>query len=228
MRKPKYILFSFLILFLSIISVNAQCTNEELLTEKEKAEKIIVTYNHLGEVTKDDGSKVYNEFLVTTKNLAEGQYIYLSPLANEDFIEKDNTIQITLTTGKWEYNIYSSKCKEIVKTINVRLPKFNMYSIDPLCKDIDGDDFILCSKYLEYEVSRETFERKIDEYRKTHTINNEDNNKEENININYIINKALDFINKYNFYIAGFLLVILIILIIIIIKKKSKKRSILE
>lgn len=228
MKQLKYILFSFLIIFLSIISVNAQCTNEELLAEKEKAENIKITYKHLGEVTKDDGSKVYNEFLVTTKNLAEGQYIYLSPLANEDFVEKDNTIQITLTTGKWEYNIYSSKCKEIVKTINVNLPKFNMYSIDPLCKDIDGDDFTLCSKYLEYEVSRETFERKINEYRKTHTINNKDNNKEENININYIINKALDFINKYNLYIAGFLLVILVILIIIIIKKKLKKRNVLE
>lgn len=228
MKQLKYILFSFLIIFLSIISVNAQCTNEELLAEKEKAENIKITYKHLGEVTKDDGSKVYNEFLVTTKNLAEGQYIYLSPLANEDFVEKDNTIQITLTTGKWEYNIYSSKCKEIVKTINVNLPKFNMYSIDSLCKDIDGDDFTLCSKYLEYEVSRETFERKINEYRKTHTINNKDNNKEENININYIINKALDFINKYNLYIAGFLLVILVILIIIIIKKKLKKRNVLE
>lgn len=228
MKQLKYILFSFLIIFLSIISVNAQCTNEELLAEKEKAENIKITYKHLGEVTKDDGSKVYNEFLVTTKNLAEGQYIYLSPLANEDFVEKDNTIQITLTTGKWEYNIYSSKCKEIVKTINVNLPKFNMYSIDPLCKDIDGDDFTLCSKYLEYEVSRETFERKINEYRKTHTINNKDNNKEENISINYIINKALDFINKYNLYIVGFLLVILIILIIIIIKKKLKKRNVLE
>lgn len=228
MKQLKYILFSFLIIFLSIISVNAQCTNEELLAEKEKAENIKITYKHLGEVTKDDGSKVYNEFLVTTKNLAEGQYIYLSPLANEDFVEKDNTIQITLTTGKWEYNIYSSKCKEIVKTINVNLPKFNMYSIDSLCKDIDGDDFTLCSKYLEYEVSRETFERKINEYRKTHTINNKDNNKEENISINYIINKALDFINKYNLYIVGFLLVILIILIIIIIKKKLKKRNVLE
>lgn len=227
MKKVKYILFTSLILSLSIMSVNADCTKQDLAVEQDKANNIKITYKHLGEVTKEDGSKVYNEFLVTTKNVEEGQYIHLTPFTNNEFIEKDNTIQITLTSGKWEYNIYSSKCDEIIKTINVKLPRFNTYSLDPLCKDIDGDDFPLCSKYLEYEVNRETFERKIDEYKKTHTIKEPEEVKG-NFNIKDIINKALEFVSKYNLFIVGFLLIVLIILLVIIVNKRKKKRNILE
>lgn len=227
MKKNKYILFTFLILSLSILSVNAECTKEDLLSEQEKANNIKITYSHLGEVIKEDGSKVYNEFLVTAKNVEEGQYIHLTPFTNNEFIEKDNTIQITLTSGKWEYNIYSSKCDEIIKTINVKLPRFNTYSLDPLCKDIDSDDFPLCSKYLEYEVNRETFERKITEYKKTHA-NKEPEEVKDNFSIKDIINKVLEFVSEYNLFIAGFLLIILIILLVIIVNKRKKKRNILE
>lgn len=227
MEKIKYILFTFLTLFLCILSVAAECTKEDLTIEQNKANNIKIIYKHLGEVTKEDGSKAYNEFLVTAKNVEEDQYIHLTPFTNNVFIEKDNTIQITLTSGKWEYNIYSSKCDEIIKTINVKLPRFNTYSLDPLCKDIDGDDFLLCSKYLEYEVNRETFERKIAEYKKTH-VNKEPEEVKDNLSIKDIINKVLEFVSEYNLFIAGLLLIILIILLVIIVNKRKKKRNVLE
>lgn len=44
MKKIKYILFTFLILSLSILSVNAECTKEEINTLKQEANKIKVTY----------------------------------------------------------------------------------------------------------------------------------------------------------------------------------------
>lgn len=228
MKKLKYILFTLLILFLYSSLALAECNNEELIVEQEKASNIKITYKHLGEVTKEDGSTIYNEFLVTARNVEEGQYIHLSPLTNTNFITEDNEIKITLTTGKWEYNIYSSKCDSIVKTINVNLPTFNMYSIDPLCEGIDGDDFALCSKYLNYEVSRETFEKKINEYKKNHSVSDNIQIDKSNFNIKDIMIKVLDFISKNNLYIAGILLVILIILLIIIVNKKRKKRKILE
>ncbi|MGM9875642.1 MAG: hypothetical protein ACI310_00200 [Bacilli bacterium] len=226
MKQIKYILFSFLILFLSIISVNADCTNEELLAEKEKAENIRITYNHLGEVTKDDGSKVYNEFLVTTKNIPEGIYVHLSPMTEENFDESMDDLKIKLTTGTWYYNMYSSKCETVVDTITVKLPRFNIYSLDPLCEGIDSDDFQLCSKYYEYEFSRETFERKVKTYRLENNIGKIDNNvKEKN---NNILKTILNFIETYNLFIVGFLIIILIILIVVIIISKKKKRTVLE
>lgn len=226
MKQLKYILFSFLIIFLSIISVNAQCTNEELLAEKEKAENIKITYKHLGEVTKDDGSKVYNEFLVTTKNIPEGIYVHLSPMTEENFDESMDDLKIKLTTGTWYYNMYSSKCETVVDTITVKLPRFNIYSLDPLCEGIDSDDFQLCSKYYEYEFSRETFEKKVKTYRLENNIGKIDNNvKEKN---NNILKTILNFIETYNLFIVGFLIIILIILIVIIIISKKKKRTVLE
>lgn len=227
MQKIKYILFTFLILSFGTLFVSAECTKEELTTEKEKTNNIKITYKHLGEVVKDDGSKAYNEFLVTARGVEEGQYIHLSPLTNTDFITENNEIKITLTTGKWEYNIYSLKCESVVKTINVNLPKFNIYSLDPLCEGIDGEDFAFCSKYLNYEVSRETFERKVNEYKRNMPISDTQISKDE-LNINDIMFKVLDFISNNNLYIVGVLLIILIILLIIIINRKKKKRNVLE
>ena len=48
MKKIKYILFTFLILSLSILSANAKCTKEEINALKQETNKIKVTYKHLG------------------------------------------------------------------------------------------------------------------------------------------------------------------------------------
>lgn len=226
MKKNKYLLFAIMILFLNISYVNAECSDEELNQITKEIDKIEITYKHLGEVTKEDGSKVYNQFLVTAKNIPENVYVHLSPMTEENFDETTENLKIKLTTGTWYYNMYSSKCENIVKSIEVKLPTFNIYSLDPLCEGVDGEDFKYCGKYYEYQIDRETFERKVKAYRIEHKIGQEDTTKVEKEN--NFFKKILDILKDNYLYILGVLGVLLIITIIIIIISKKKKRKILQ
>ena len=68
MKKIKYILFTFLILSLSILSAYAECTKEEINTLKQEANKIKVTYKHLGGIETAIGTD-YSRFKITVKNI---------------------------------------------------------------------------------------------------------------------------------------------------------------
>lgn len=227
MKKIKHALLLTISLFFFIMlqAKAEECTKEELKSLESLADKIEITYRHLGEVTKEDGNKAYNEFMVTAKNL-DGFYVHLSPMTEENFIETEAGLQIKLTTGTWTYTLYSKNCDTKIKDIEVKLPKFNIYSLDPLCEGIDADDFSLCSKYYNYEFSRETFERKVTAYRKENKIDEVDSKREDK-EFN-IINTILNYLNKYYIYIIAGLALLLLIIILIIIVKKRRRRTVLE
>ena len=69
MSKLKYIIFTILLFIFSFSYTYADCTKEELSSLSKEADKIMVTYKHLGEVIKEDGSKTYDEFTVSANNL---------------------------------------------------------------------------------------------------------------------------------------------------------------
>ena len=227
MKKVKYILFTFLILSLSILSAYAECTKEELNTLKQEANKIKVTYKHLGGIETPIGTD-YNRFEITVKNISDDLIPTL--LGYEIILEPQNGVaKYELSTGNWSIDIYSNKCTGIIHSISFRLPSFNKYSLDPLCEGIDGNDFILCGKYLDYQVSYDTFKRKVEEYRKTHEIKKDNSiNNEDDTTVNEILNKIVKYITDYQMHIIIVLGIILIILIILIIIKKKKKRGVLE
>ena len=227
MKKIKYILFTFLILSLSILSVNAECTKEEINTLKQEANKIKVTYKHLGAIEVEGGAKEYNHFTITFKNINED--FYISDVYNEKYeADKDNSFSFETTTGSYKYFINSKKCESKISEIRVKIPKFNTYSLDPLCKNIDSTDFPLCGKYYDYEVSYDTFKRKVEEYKMAHVKNDDDKNTNEPFSIKVILNKILEFITIYQIYIIIALGILLLILIIIIMISKKKKRGVLE
>lgn len=134
MSKLKYIIFTILLFIFSFSYTYADCTKEELSSLSKEADKIMVTYKHLGEVIKEDGSKTYDEFTVSANNLNDDFFVILSPMTDEDFYEEDGKLKLKLTTGTWYYYIYSKKCEDLVKEIKIVLPRFNEYSLDPLCE----------------------------------------------------------------------------------------------
>lgn len=97
---------------------------------------------------------------------------------NYKLVPTDGKITQILSNGKWTIKIYSDKCDNVIDTITFRLPKFNIYSLDPLCKNIDGEKFPLCGKYYEYEVSYDSFKERVEHYRKTYNIDNNSDNKQ--------------------------------------------------
>lgn len=221
MKNAKYLLITLLLVLFNIPLVYAECTNEEINKIKKETEKIEITYKHLGEVTKEDGSKVYNEFEVTTSNIPENIYIHLSPMTEEKFIEENKILKIKLTTGEWTYELYSSTCETTIDEIKVKLPTFNQYSLDPLCDGVDGKDFKLCSKYYEYTVDRDTFERRVKEYRDKHLTKEEQKENKKNY-MKRIVNYIKD---KYIYFIAIGVICIVIFIMKMITTMRNKRKT---
>lgn len=227
MKNIKYILFAIIFLSLNIFNVKASCTEEELSNLKLEADKIKITYKHMGKVEYEEYT-AYNIFEVTVKNLHNDLYINITELEENIKIYPINGEGKTkIYNGNWNFYVYSNKCNTKIDTIKVFIPRFNTYSLDPLCEGIDGEDFPLCGKYYEYDISYASFKDRVTHYRNTHNIDNKNTIDNEN-NDKIILKELLNYITKYRIYIIIPLTFLLIILIAIIIINKRKKRGVLK
>lgn len=228
MRNTKYIIITLLIFLISIFHVNASCTDEEITSLKELAKDIKITYKHLGKIETEEGI-YYNNFEVNVKNVPDDFYI----LVISDTIKlqpKEGIITEIFNNGTWKFNIYSNKCGIKITDIDVYIPRFNTYSLDPLCEGIDGNDFPLCGKYYEYDVSYDNFVDRVNYYRSIHNIdeNINDEKKDEKNLISLVYDSILNFFINYKLYIIISIAILLIVIVLFIIIRKRKKRGILE
>lgn len=222
----KKLLFIFIIILSSITIVNADCTKEEISSLQKEARKIKITYKHLGGVEGIDGGIYYNSFSVNIKNIPDDFYVILDGV-NRKYIPENNTVFDTLDNGKWTFSFYSNSCNSKISTIAVKLPRFNTYSLDPLCEGIDGNEFQLCGKYYEYNVSYDDFKLRVENYRKTHKIIKEEEKKEEK-SIEEILSNILSFIQKYKLYFIAVAVLFIIVVVVLIIIRKNRKRGVLR
>ena len=227
----KKIMFTILLLFSCVYYVDAACTNDEINELKDEANNIKITYKHLGAVNDNDGYIYYNRFELYFRNVIDDFYIQFTNGSNNivKLTPLDGVITDYFINGTYYFNVYSNNCNEKIKEIKVHVPKFYVYSLDRLCDGVDGDDFSLCGKYYEYDVSYEDFVTRVNYYRNIHDIGNyeeeeEEEKKEEKLGI---LNIILNFITKYQIYIVIGLVFILIILIILIVIRRKMKRKIL-
>lgn len=223
MKKICYFVFTILFSCLLINCVNAECTNEELTLLKQEANKIKVSYKHLGVVEDDEGIAAYDRFNLTFKNVSDDFYIELFNFSYTKYPE-DGVITDVFTTGNWKFGIYSDKCEEKLLDISVNLPKFNIYSLDPLCDGISGEDFALCGKYYGYDISYDSFKQRVENYIKSgkhdsdKTINNDEHD------LVYYFNIVIEYvINHFLYFSCGFILAFIIIILFLIIKKKRSR-----
>lgn len=224
MKNIKYVFFILCVFFVNVFYVRASCTNEEITNLKEDTKKIKITYKHLGEVDLGEGEVYYNYFKLKANNLSDDFYVLLSKNTNR-LIPNNGIIETTVYSGKWDFHIYSNKCGMKINTIEIIIPTFNIYSLDPLCEGIDANDFELCSKYYEYNIGYDDFVQRVTRYR---DINNVGMPVDDEIFINKYLNKILVFFNQYELYfLVGFIALMLIILIILLLRKR-RKRGVLE
>lgn len=228
MRYLKYIVLIFSIFFLNIYNVFASCASEEINELKKQADNIKITYKHLGVIENEYGI-YYNEFEVNVKNIPDDFYILL--LNDTVKLEPVNGIVTEfLSNGLWNFNIYSTKCDIKIDTIKVNIPRFNKYSLDPLCEGVDGKDFALCGKYYEYDVSYDDFVKRVKQYRSSHNINNtvDPDLSNESNKMQTFFNNLYKFVTDYQLYVIISLSAILILLIVIIINKRKRNRGVLK
>lgn len=221
MRRIYYIFTILFSIILLVSHVNAECTSEELNELKTKADEIKITYEHLGAVETPTGP-TYDYFDVRVKNVPDDYYVIV--FGNKKMEPENNLITIKMSFGEEEIDIYSNKCDEKLKTISFKLPRFNIYSLDPLCEDIDGDDFSLCDKYYDYDVSYDNFVKRVTSYRNTHNVTK----KEEPVKEESIFDKIIKIIKDNIMYIGVGLSIVGIIIGLIVLIKNRKKRGVLE
>ena len=227
MKDRKYLILAFLLaLFTNISLVKANCTNDEITKLKDEANKIKVTYEHLGEITDEAGDVFYDRFNVEITNIANDFTLEINDLG-EYVPDKDGKIKLELTTGDNIINVYSSKCGIKIDKINVKLPTFNPYSLDPLCKGVDSSEFSLCKKYYKPSVTYTEFVKRVKSYRATNKIkdNNNGNNDIDNTNI---FTKIVSYVIKYKYYAIGIGSVLIVTPIVIVSVKKRRNRGVLK
>lgn len=227
MKNIKYIVFTVIFLFINVFYVNASCTNEEISRLKELADDIKITYKHLGKTEYEDGSSSYNVFDVKVKNFSDELYISLFE-GTIKIVPENGEVTKRFNNGTWYFEVYSNKCEEKISEIKVFIPRFNLYSLDPLCEGVDGDDFALCGKYYEYDVSYKSFKERVEHYRTTHKIKNDNSSDKDENDFNELFSKVIDFIIEYKIYFIGGLLFLIFIILIAIVAKRRKKRGVLE
>lgn len=224
MNKLKNIFFTLIVFFSCMFCVNASCTDEELEILKKEANNIKVTYKHKG-VIEDDGVVFYNRFDIIVKNINDDFYFTYSGYG--ELIPNAGTASTVLESGQYTFEVNSKKCDIVVDEIFVKIPRFNVYSLDPLCSGIDGDDFPLCGKYYDYQVDYDDFYIRVNNYRTTHNIADSsfDIDEEKSNMFEFIVN----FLSQYYICIIAFLVsIILLIIIILLIVRRKKIGNILK
>ena len=166
MNRKKYITLTLMLSLLCMNKTYASCTQEEINEFKKVEDEYKITY----EFNKD--TKEYN---VTFKgiDIVNYQYHFDTTLNLKKYISSTNK-SVTfgnVKPGKYTMKIFGNtkECDELLKTINLNLAPYNKYSEDSLCEGIE--EFVLCQPTYDKEIDRETFESRINTYKRTKNKN---------------------------------------------------------
>lgn len=215
MKKKKKILLTIISFIAFTSKTYAECTNEEVNAFKKISNEYKVTYEMNTE------SKLYN---LTFYDPAPDKYTFVINGATDgDFSIHDNNNYQYLGLSPGEYTVtiegVTNTCKDVLKTINLILPKYNKYTEDPLCKGIE--EFVLCQSTYDKDIDYETFKQRVEVYKKTKT---ENNIKTDDINKNNaIVNYFKNNIGQISLFTISLVLVIIVITLIAKRQKKSRR-----
>lgn len=212
MKRIKLITLTIILLLAFKTNVKADnllCSESDIARAKAEADKINVNYQ-LIENTKG----LYN---VTITGLIDTFYIK-NGQTDEYYKKVDNVIKISgVEGGKQSYKVVYHPCdNKVIKTITIKIPKYNEYADNEICKGVSIDKIVECDEWYQGTINESKVKEKVAKYNEENT--NDVNHKEnDNIIINFLLN--------YYIYIIAIIIIIVIATLIII---KRKKASILE
>lgn len=215
MNLNKYITFTILLFLLCITSTYAACTQEELNDFKKIEQDYKVTYE-FDKNTKDYRVTFYIPYIE--------KYVY----EIDQNINLENAVASTgksftvsgIKTGDYRIEVVGTTvaCNDTLKEIILKLPKYNVYSEDPLCAGIE--EFVLCQPTYDKDIDYDTFVSRVNTYKKSKTEKLDEKPKEEpqeNVIIEYIKDNLIQIIIITIF--------IILVTITIIVTAKSIRKS---
>lgn len=193
MKKYKHIIFTISLFLICMTNTYAACTKEEINDFKRIEDEYTIKYKF---------NKSTKDYTVTFNIPMIEKYTY----SLDNIIEKAKFVSETETSftfsdikpGEYPINVVgvSSECDDILKTINLKLAKYNKYSEDPICEGIE--EFVLCQETYDKEIDYDTFVSRVNTYKKSKEKqeNNkvEEKPKEENKVLKYIEDNLIQII----------------------------------
>jgi len=219
MNKYKYILFS-TALFLTNINISyAACTQEEIQNFKKIEDEYTIKYEL------DKSTKTYNLYFTSTMSEKYYYQIYADIELACTAVDSKTVKCINFPPDKYEILItgVTDTCQDILKTINIKLPKYNSLSEDPLCEGIE--EFVLCNPSYEKEIDYDTFVSRVNTYKKTKNKKEEIASDIEDETHNKMLSKIENYIKENWIQIIIIVIFIILVLITIIVTTKSIRKS---
>lgn len=221
MNKKKYFVLTTILFFSLLPKTYASCNQEEIDEFKKIEDDYKITY----EFNKDT-----KDYTITLHQNDSEKYLYVfdEKINTNGTIGVDNNNNITISKmspGEYVFEIVTDdndySCE--LKKIELKLLKYNIYSEDPLCNGIE--EFYLCQPYYEKDIDRETFESRVNTYKKT-KVEEENKNQEEEKEDKESKNKLLVYIqnNLYQVIIIAIFIILTITTIIVTIIQQRKSR----
>lgn len=218
--KKKIILFV-IALFIFPLNIFAKplyaCNSSELSRLKKYASNVNISYNYFTE-----NNEAY--FNVTINNVTPDMYIEEETTGQKYYYNHNNN-QGEIVTNNFhdvtslKFVVYSNTISctdEVLTVLYVNLPIYNKYADDPLCEN--NKNFRLCKRFLTSNISREYFEKEIQEYIDEKNKNNDSEIEEEEKHKNF--DSWQDLLIRYSP-----LAVILLIVLIVYLVQRRKKNS---
>ncbi len=215
----KKIIFCIFMLIFGLSTVYCDCTSSDIEKYKQEADSINISYKVDKDATDAFDAPMYDAYIVTIKNLYENYYIEDTESGTrigKDYLYEgetaDNNTYVTenLTSGIKKIKVYHNECNALIKTIELKLPVYNVYNEDPLCDNVDKKKVKYCSKWLEKPITYEEFYDEVSKY------------KEDNATKDFMGN-VLNFLkNNYLTVIVAISIFVIIIVLTSILKKKRR------
>lgn len=207
--KVKHIIFTILLFLIMNVNVYAYCDRSDILRVKGEANRIEVDIKKL----KTSEGKYTGSFRVIINGLtsemsikdvnSDISYSYNDVIS--DVLTIDN---ITGTTLKLK--VYYDRCSSnLVRTIEYRLPVYNIYSENELCEGLN-EEVTVCDPWYQGEVNEELIKEEVSKYK--------DSNK--NLDITKGSSEIIEFLSNYYLYIIISIILIVTIIVILIVRKK--------
>ncbi len=237
-------LVSFLLINIGTVLAEgeAACSNAELGKLREEASKIRATYVpgevSAGKAQMDMGDeketfeqvldlKLYNvsenfvfKYDYSGKNVKPNSFYRTYGDYNPE--DKSITVRQKALNAIISYTITvypaSGACSgQVLRTIRITLPKYNVYSNLEMCQGIQ--DYYLCSPYVTTDFDSSTFYDKVDSY-KAKMLENKETEEKDN---NSLISNALSGVKKHKYLVVGLIVAIGVVVTVIILKRKKSE-----
>ena len=209
MRKVFYLTLCMVLMLVNIDIVDAEmCDSEDMARLKGLAAGVSYNSEYIGKSMEADNYQQYRVNFIGLTN-----EIYISD-SHYTFTVNNDSQFIKLNSGNNVLEIYSRNCYHLrLKSIEVNLPKYNIYADYDVCKEEDNKDLDVCSPSYTGDISVQDFYDIIDNnYTKLH--------KDDETIVDKIKNTIFD--NVYIVGMGGLVLSIIIVILIIVRTRKNR------